>query len=203
MDQNGGALRRKGAPVGSLSRTVCTWDRTIGFTPLGCRFPHARADSWLGFTAEMARPAPDSAFPALTDSRNSISHPDFTGHFVVLDVLANLQILGGEVRLSLPAVRRHASTCRLIVTSNHVLALNLYGQFNGSRGSAPDYGADQQFHHSAASMRGIYLAAISRSARADRPGRLPGARVEALRRGGVRCRAGMCLAATGRSWVTT
>jgi hypothetical protein len=68
-------------------------------------------------------------FSALTDSRNSILTPTH-GHFVVLDVLANAQFLGSEYDYPylLFDARQYVP---LDMARNHVLALNLYGQFNG------------------------------------------------------------------------
>ena len=93
-------------------------------------------------------------FSALTDSRNSFFTPT-RGHFVVVDVLANLQVLGSEydypyllfdARQYFPLDTRH----------NHVLALNLYGQFNGA--DVPIQSMAQISNvTSQVVMRGVYL----------------------------------------------
>ncbi len=93
-------------------------------------------------------------FSALTDSRNSIFTPT-VGHFVVVDVLANLQIFGSEYDYPylLFDARQYLP---LDHARNHVLALNLYGQFNGAEVPIQTMAQISNFT-SQVVMRGIYL----------------------------------------------
>jgi hypothetical protein len=126
MDQM--VVRLEGKVLRRLSRTVffgpyyrlhAAWNVDFHdpvLVPSGLHGRDGSTSSGLGLTA-------------LTDSRNSILTPT-SGHFVVLDALANLQILGSEYDYPylLFDARQYVP---LDKSRNHVLALNLYGQFNG------------------------------------------------------------------------
>jgi len=91
------------------------------------RFPGRIASSLHGGDGTVSS---GLGFSAQSDSRNSILTPT-RGHYVVLDALANLRILGSEYDYPLVLIdaRKYVALDR---RRNHILALNLYGQFNGS-----------------------------------------------------------------------
>ena len=115
-------MRRLGATtyLGPYYRLHAAWQVDFRFPsqiPSSLHGGDGTTSSGLGFSLQ-------------SDSRNSILTPT-NGHYYIVDGLANLQILGSEydypyilvdAREYLPLDGRH----------NHVLALNLYGQFNGS-----------------------------------------------------------------------